>query len=261
MYGLGRQRVVRAHKCRDWLPSSVNIGNPDVPVAVPDERLPQAVPFVRGRGEYFKTMQACSAFSRVWIAAVKADLEPCPAQVARAHGAEHGVLVVGMVSMQHPLRPSRGAHGEVGIRVDDGRAEDVSLECQSRPDVRDQQVDGQASQGTCIVLGGHPWFTDTKFHGTSHDAGLRRRGRQRASNGLELRSPAEGPASLAGRSLREAARRKQATLPYSTARRLAGQAAIKAQPAGSVAKRPVKGFCELLARPRCRSSNCHAVLT
>jgi hypothetical protein len=53
-------------------------------------------------------------------------------------------------------------------------------------------------------------------------------------------------AILAGRSLREAARRKQADhSPFS--RTTAGQVPYpRTQPAGSVAKHPVKGFSELL---------------
>ena len=52
-------------------------------------------------------------------------------------------------------------------------------------------------------------------------------------NGLELRSPAAGPATLAGRSLREAARRKQADFP-GLSRMRAGQAPCPMpQPAGS----------------------------
>jgi hypothetical protein len=88
------------------------------------------VAFVGGLGQDLEAKAACSRFSGVWIATVKADFESPAARMGIADGREHGVVVVGVVSMDHPLRPGPGAHGEVGIRVNNIGTKNVTLESQ-----------------------------------------------------------------------------------------------------------------------------------
>jgi hypothetical protein len=105
----------------------VNIGDPNVPVGVADIDLSQTVTFVGSGGQDLEAKAACGGPGGVWIATVKSDFKPSAAWMGKANGIEHGMAVVGVVSMDHPLCSGEGTYGEVGIRVDNSGAKNLSL--------------------------------------------------------------------------------------------------------------------------------------
>ena len=98
------------------------------------------------------------------VAPVQTQLGPnAPRQVFTETRME-GMVLVGMISVQHPLRVTMAQHGEVGIAVDDLSPQHVAMERQGSGDVTDQQVEAKPPQRTAVLRGGHPGVAGSKLH-------------------------------------------------------------------------------------------------
>ena len=119
---------------------------------------------VRRAGQHGEAEPAGGPLRLVRIAPVKAQLGADPARRAPAQQPGKGVLEIGVVGMEHPLRLAPAEDGKVRVAVDHLRTQDLTVKGERRVDLADQQIDGKPVQRAAVIDRRHPGLSGVELH-------------------------------------------------------------------------------------------------